>query len=160
VLDGAGTAAGVSVLEAVASVVVVAFFFLEKRDLSLLRGDSARVDCALVSCGDGGVIREAGEGKCLELTTHVDELYSECRSCSLFASCFALGGDEDCDVTDSDGRFCLRSSYGRRGVEDGKSGRREARDICSLVKECHVFQAVPSLKFSPTKSSRDAHLSG
>jgi hypothetical protein len=75
----AGAAAGVSVLVAVASVVVVAFFFLEKRDLSLLRGDSARVDCASVSCRDGGVIREAGGGgECLELTTHVDELYSEC----------------------------------------------------------------------------------
>lgn len=77
VLDGAGTAAGVSVLVAVASVVVVAFFFLERKDLSLARGDSARVDCASVSCGDGGAIREAG-GECLELTTHVDELYSEC----------------------------------------------------------------------------------
>jgi hypothetical protein len=49
VLDGAGAA--VSVLVAVASAVVVAvFFFLEKRDLSLLRGDSARIDCASVSC--------------------------------------------------------------------------------------------------------------
>jgi hypothetical protein len=44
VLEGAGTATGVSVLVAVASVVVVAFFFLEKRDLSLSRGDSARED--------------------------------------------------------------------------------------------------------------------
>lgn len=49
VLDGAGAA--VSVLVAVASVVVVAvFFFLEKRDLSLLKGDSARIDFASVSC--------------------------------------------------------------------------------------------------------------
>ena len=62
VLDGAGAAAGVSVLVGVASVVVVAFFFLEKRDLSLLKGDSARVGCTLVSCGDGGAIREAGGG--------------------------------------------------------------------------------------------------
>jgi hypothetical protein len=44
VLDGAGTAGVVSV--AVASVVVV-FFFLEKKDLSLSRGESARVDCAV-----------------------------------------------------------------------------------------------------------------
>ena len=50
VLDGAGTAAGVSVVLAVVLVVVVAFFFLEKRDLSLSRGDSVRVDCESVSC--------------------------------------------------------------------------------------------------------------
>jgi hypothetical protein len=48
VLDGAGTA--VSVLVAVASSMVAVFFFLEKRDLSLLRGDSARIDFASVSC--------------------------------------------------------------------------------------------------------------
>ena len=48
VLDGAGTA--VSVVVAVASLVVAVFFFLEKRDLSLLRGDSARIDFASVSC--------------------------------------------------------------------------------------------------------------
>jgi hypothetical protein len=49
VVDGAGTAAGVSVLVAAGSVVVVvvAFFFLEKKDLSLSKGDSARVDCEL-----------------------------------------------------------------------------------------------------------------
>ena len=76
VLDGAGTA--VSVLVAVASVVVVAvFFFLEKRDLSLLRGDSARIDFASVSCKDGDAIRGNG-GSWLELTTHVDKLYSKC----------------------------------------------------------------------------------
>jgi hypothetical protein len=56
VVAGAGTAAGVSVVEAMVSVVVVGFFFLEKRDLSLLR-DSARVNCASVSCGNGGAIK-------------------------------------------------------------------------------------------------------
>jgi hypothetical protein len=49
VLDGAGAAGlvsvavGVSVLVAVASVVAAFFFFLEKRDLSLSRGDSVRI---------------------------------------------------------------------------------------------------------------------
>ena len=48
-LDGAGTAVSVSVAVVSAAAAAV-FFFLEKRDLSLLRGDSARIDCASVSC--------------------------------------------------------------------------------------------------------------
>jgi hypothetical protein len=47
-------------LVAVASVVAAVFFFLEKRDLSLWRGDSAEIDCASVSRKTAVAIREAG----------------------------------------------------------------------------------------------------
>jgi hypothetical protein len=63
-LDGAGTegavpvVAGASVLVAVGSVVVVVFFFLEKRDFSLSRGESVGMDFGLANCD---VIRYWGD---------------------------------------------------------------------------------------------------
>jgi hypothetical protein len=72
-------AAGVSVLVAVGSVVVVVFFFLEKRDFSLSRGDSGSRLCVSELC-QRGCDRVLG----FYHTAHVDSVYWRCR---LFDGC-------------------------------------------------------------------------
>ena len=73
VLEGAGTAGAVSV--AAGASVLVVFFFLEKKDLSLSRGESARVDYASASCRMA--CDKGSRGVPLSLPPMLNELYLE-----------------------------------------------------------------------------------